>query len=121
MVLTLIKTKLQVDFNLLALVCLKNVALLSTHEVLERRSIGVIFKTGASKNLGDGLTIDLKVLNQLQLFSGAWLEVSLIPPEKATVCGRGDALNTRLSSDPVNIVNWVMVRLFQYRRESGPD
>ena len=109
--LALIETELQVDFNLLALVRLENVTLLSTHEILERGGIGVILETGATKHLRDGFSIDLEVLNELQLFCRAWLEVSLIPPEKATVSRCGNAFDTRLTSNPINIIDWVVVRL----------
>ena len=121
MMLALVETKLEIDFNLLTLVGLQNVALLGTNEVLKRRSIGVIFETGTSEHLRHSLTIDLEILNELQLFSGTWLKVSLIPPEQATVRGRGDALNTGFSSDPVDVVDGVVVRLLQHRSECGSN
>jgi hypothetical protein len=111
--LALIETELQVDFNLLSLVGLEDVTLLSTDEVLERRGIGVILETGATEHLRNGFSIDLEVLNELQLFCRAGLEVSLIPPEKATVGRCGNAFDTRLASNPIDIIDWVVMRLLQ--------
>lgn len=81
MMLALIETEFKVDFNLLSLVSLEDVTLFGTDKVLERGSIRVVFKGGATKDLGDGLSVDLEVLDELELLSGTSLEVSLIPPE----------------------------------------
>jgi len=111
--LALLQTELQVNFDLLSLVSLEDVALLSSHKVLERGRICVVFKTGASKSLGDGLSVDREVLNKLELLSGASLKVSLIPPEETSIGGCGYAFGTGFTSDPVNIVDWVSVRLLE--------
>lgn len=119
--LTLVQTELQVDFDLLSLVGLEDVALLGTDQVLQRRSISVILQAGAAKDLGHGLTVDLEVLNELEFLCGTRLEVSLIPPEEATVGGGRDTLDTRLACDPVDIVDWVMMRLLEHRGQSWAD
>ena len=72
---------------MLSFVGLEDVALLSSDKVLKRGRISVVFKTGASKNLGDGLPVDGEVLNELELLSGASLKIPLIPPEETTIGG----------------------------------
>ena len=83
--LSLFKTEPQVDFDLLSLVSLEDVTLLSTDQVLERGSIGVVLKRGTTKNLRDSLFTDLEVFDELELLSGAVTEVSLIPPQKTAI------------------------------------
>ena len=113
MMFTLVETELEVNFDLFTFVSLEDVTLLGTDEVLEWGCIRVIFKTGAAEDLGHGLTINLEVFNELELLCGTGLEVSLIPPEKATIGGCGDAFDTGLTSDPVDIVDWVVMGLLE--------
>ena len=84
--LALIQTEFQVDFDLLTLVSLEDVTLLGTDKVLEGRSIGVVLETGTTEHLGDGLAVDSEVLDKLELLSGL-VELSLIPPKKAAISG----------------------------------
>ena len=120
-VLSLFKTELVIDFNLLSLVGLKDVTLLSTDEVLKRRGIGIVFKRGTTEDLGYSLSIDLEVLDELELLSRTSLKVSLIPPKKATISGGGDTLGTGLTSNPVDIIDWVVMGLLKDRGESRSD
>ena len=107
--LALLKTELQVDFNLLSLVGLQDVALLGTDQILKRGSLSVVLETSTSKDLRDGLSVDCEVLDELELLSRAGFEVSLIPPEKTTIGGSGYTLSTRLSSNPGDVIHRVVM------------
>ena len=120
-VLSLFKTELVIDFDLLSLVGLKDVTLLSTDEVLKRRGIGIVFKRGTTEDLGYSLSIDLEVLDELELLSRTSLKVSLIPPKKATISGGGDTLGAGLTSNPIDIIDWVCMGLLKDRGESRSD
>ena len=119
--LALLKTELEVDFDLLALVGLEDITLLSTDEVLERGGIGVVLETSTTEHLGLDNTVDSEVFDEFKLFEGTTLKVSLIPPKKATIGRCGDALGTSLASNPVNIVDWVVVRLLENGGEGSLD
>merc|ERR1712127_869783 len=51
MMFTTVITESILDFNSLSFVCLEYVTLLSSDEVLQRTSFGVVFKRGTTKNL----------------------------------------------------------------------
>ena len=107
--LALLHTELQVDFDLLSLVSLQDVALLGTDQILKRGSLSVVLETSTSKDLRDGLSVDCEVLDELELLSRAGFEVSLIPPEKTTIGGSGYTLSTRLSSNPGDVIHRVVM------------
>ena len=119
--LALIKSELQVDFDLLSLVCLEDVALLSTDEVLERRGVSVVLKGGATKNLRLDLTVDRELLFKLELLCGTGIQVLGVPPKQATVSRCGNTLNTGFARDPGDVIDWVMMGLLKNRSSSGLD
>jgi len=84
--LALLSTETHVDFNtILLLGCLHQRTLLSADQVLEWRCIGVIFKTGASEDLGGGLVSNGVTFVHHKLFERSIAKFSLVPPEKSTI------------------------------------
>ena len=81
----LLEAEFEVDFDLLSLVGLEDVTLLGTNQVLEGRSIGIVLEGSTTEHLRSGLTVNLEVLDKLELFSRTGFEVSLIPPQKAAI------------------------------------
>lgn len=122
MMLSTVITESLIDFDGLSLISLEDVSLLGTDEVLKWTSIGVVLEGGSSEQLGDELTSlgglsvwDLLLHDEL-LGWDEWLVfwIVFVPPEQLAVGGGGDALATGLSnSSPVDIVDWVRVRLLK--------
>jgi len=65
MMFTIVITESILDFNGLSFVCLQYVTLLSSDEVLQRTSFGVVFKRGTTKNLCFCLANSLWIWNRL--------------------------------------------------------
>ena len=118
--LALLSAEAHVDFNtILLLGCLHQGTLLSADQVFEWRCIGVVFKTGASEDLGGGLVSNGVAFVHYKLFERSIAKFSLVPPEKSTIGGGRDAFGGRLTKgEPVNVVNWVVMALL---KESGCD
>lgn len=116
------KTVSPVDLSVLSLVDSDDVSLLGTDEVVES-VLRVILEGGSSENLLAGVSIGTRdLLINGNLVDGASGEVSVVPPEEATVGGGRDALGTALTDgDPVGIVDGVVMGLLECGTSEGLD
>lgn len=118
--LALLSTEALDDFNtIFFLICHHKGTLLSADKVLKRGCIGVIFKTGATEDLGGRFISNGVIFVHNKLFGGSIAKLSLVPPEKSTISGGRDAFGGRLTKgEPVNVVNWVVMTLLKKSRRN---
>jgi hypothetical protein len=113
--LTVFNTVAHVNFDLIfTFVSFHDLTLLATDQVLQGRGLRVVLKSRSTANLGKRLALHGVVVVENELVRGTFSEHALIPPEKATISGCGDALGSGLGSgQPVYIVDGVVVGLFK--------
>jgi len=108
-----LETILLVDLNRSSrsLIHLEDISLLSSHQILHWASFIVILKPSSSEDL---LTCTINVIVEGEGVNRSIIKVSEVPPKKSTICGGRHALSPCLSmSQPVNIINWIVVRLLK--------
>jgi len=106
-------SKPKVSFNLLSLINIQDVSLFCADEELLRAGVYVIFHRSTSQDFDNFVTVTIiEVMSKLMLLNRSiWL--THIPPEYKSVCGSRDALLTDFTrTEPVNIVDGVMMRIF---------
>ena len=79
------ETESGLDFNCLSLVCLEDVTLLGTDEVLKRTGILVVLQRGTSEDLSHWLLANLESFGEDELIDGAISEFLHIPPKDAAI------------------------------------